>query len=433
MNTRHLVIVLLALGGGAAIGAGVTAWLRPAPKAPTAPAAATTPSTEQATAGRRILYWASPMDPSIHSDHPMKDNMGMDYIPVYAPQAGAAPAGGLSVDPRLAQNLGVRVVKVETRAMGQAFHTVGTVAVDENRLYSVTPRYSGWVVRLDVRAVGDPVRRGQVLAELYSPDLYSAEQEYLIALREKDVPDLVAAARERLRLLGLPDSEIAALARGGHAQRDVAVRAPASGVVTRLDARQGGYVSSQTPFYEIANLERVWVNAALYDYQLPWVALGDPVRLHLPAYPGRTWHGRVSFIYPTLDAQTRTVSARLGIANPDGLLRPGMYASATLTSRPRSALAVPQSAVLHTDQGDFVMLAQGEGHFLPVQVALGAQADGWVEVRAGLKAGEQVVESAQFLLYSESQFQSVKARMLGGNLEPLRAPKPAANSGGTAP
>ena len=433
MNARHFVIVLLALGGGAAIGAGVTAWLRPAPKAPVAPAAATKPPTDQTTGGRRILYWANPMDPSIHSNHPMKDNMGMDYLPVYAPQAGAAPAGGLSVDPRMAQNLGVRVVKVEEHSLGQAIHTVGTVSIDENRLYSVTPRYSGWVVRLNVRAVGDPVRQGQVLAELYSPDLYSAEQEYLIALREKNAPDLAATARERLRLLGLSDNEIAALVRRGKAQREVAVRAPATGVVTRLEVRQGGYVSSQTPFYEIANLERVWVNTALYDYQLPWVGLGDPVRLHLPAYPGRAWHGRVSFIYPTLDPQTRTVSARLSIANPDGLLRPGMYANATLMGRPQSALAVPQSAVLHTDQGDFVMLAQGDGHFLPVQVALGAQAEGWVEVRDGLKAGEQVVESAQFLLYSESQFQSVKARMLGGNLAPLGAPKSGANMGGTAP
>ena len=433
MNTRHLVIVLLALGGGAAIGAGVTAWLRPAAKAPAAPAAATTPSTEQTTNGRRILYWANPMNPSLHSDHPMKDNMGMDYIPVYAPLAGEVPAGGLTVDPRMAQNLGVRAVKVEKRSLGQAIHTVGTVAIDENRLCSVTPRFSGWVVRLNVRAVGDPVRRGQVLAELYSPDLYSAEQEYLIALREKNAPDLAAAARERLHLLGMSDSEIAALARRGQAQREVAVRTPASGVVTRLDVRQGGYVSSQAPFYEIANLQRVWVNTALYDYQLPWVALGDPVRLHLQARPDRTWTGKVSFIYPTLDPKTRTVSARLSIANPDGLLRPGMYANATLMGRPQSALAVPQSAVLHTDQGDFVMLAQGDGHFLPVQVALGAQADGWVEVREGLKAGEQVVESAQFLLYSESQFQSVKARMLGGNLEPLGAPKSAANTGGTAP
>ena len=433
MNARHFVIVMLALGAGAAIGVASMIWLRPTAQTPAAHIPATPQAPERGSRGRRILYWASPMDPSIHSDHPMKDNMGMDYIPVYAPQTGAAPAGGLSVDPRMAQNLGVRVVKVEMRPLGQAIHTVGTVAVDENRLYTVTPRYSGWVVRLHVRAVGDAVRRGQVLAELYSPDLYSAEQEYLIALREKDVPDLVAAARERLRLLGLPESEIAALARGGQAQHEVAVRAPASGVVTRLDAREGGYVSSQTPFYEIANLERVWVNTALYDYQLPWVALGDPVRLHLPAYPGRTWRGRVSFIYPTLDPQTRTVSARLSIANPDGLLRPGMYANAALTSRPQSALAVPQSAVLHTEQGDFVMLARGEGHFLPVQVALGAKAEGWVEVREGLKAGEQVVESAQFLLYSESQFQSVKARMLGGNLAPPGAAQSGASAGGSAP
>ncbi len=433
MNTRQLVIVLLALGTGALLGAGAIAWLRPAPKAPAAPAAAVPPAAEHAPAGRRILYWASPMNPAIHSDHPMKDNMGMDYIPVYAPQPGAKPSGGLSVDARMVQNLGVRVVTVEKRSLGRAIRTVGTVRVDENRVYSVTPRFSGWVVRLDVRAVGDPVRRGQVLAELYSPELYSAEQEYLIARRVKNAPELLAAAQDKLRLLGLSTAEVATLTQSGEARREVAIRAPASGVVMRLDVRQGGYVSREAPFYEIANLERVWVDTALYDYQLPWIGLGDPVRLHLPAYPGRIWKGRVSFIYPTLDPKSRTVSARLAFANPGGILRPGMYADATLIARPRDALAVPASAVLHTDQGDFAVLSQGEGHFLPVQVALGPQAEGWIEVREGLKAGDRVVESAQFLLYSESQFQSVQARMLGGNLAPLGETKPGMSGTGAQP
>ena len=226
----------------------------------------------------------------------------------------------------------------------------------------------------------------------------------------------------------MPEDEIAALARRGTAERNVPLLAPASGVVETLHARQGGYVSPQTNLYEIANLDRVWVNVALYSHQLPWVRIGNPVRLHLPAYPGKTWTGRLSFLYPTLDPRTRTVTARLSFANTDGILRPGMYADATVLSHAQTALAAPSSAVLRTQEGDYVMLAQGQGHFLPAQVALGPQADGWVAVAKGLKAGDRVVESAQFLLYSESQFQSVKARMLGGNTS-LDAVPP----GGTAP
>ncbi|CDQ08949.1 Putative copper efflux transporter, RND family, MFP subunit CusB [Acidithiobacillus ferrivorans] len=417
MKSRNWIIGMGLLVLGVALGAGVVWWLRAAPDAaPSANVAATHPQ-ESTPKGRHILYWAAPMDPKIHSDHPMKDSMGMAYIPVYASSPNAKKESGLSIDPRLAQNLGVRLVAVQRRQMGHAIHTVGTVAVDENRVYSVTPRFSGWVTRLHVRAVGDPVQRGQVLAEIYSPELYSAQQEYLIARRQggtTEDPALLAAAKARLRLLGMPENQIAALARHGTAERDVPLMAPASGVVETLNVRQGSYVSPQTNLYEIANLDRIWVNVALYSYQLPWVHIGDAVRLHLPAYPGKSWEGRLNFLYPTLDPKNRTVTARLSFPNPGGMLRPGTYSDATVLASAAETLAVPSSAVLRTTQGDYVMLGEGQGHFLPVQVALGPEADGWVAIDKGLKAGDRVVESAQFLLYSESQFQSVKARMLGG-------------------
>ncbi|OFC33885.1 efflux RND transporter periplasmic adaptor subunit [Acidithiobacillus caldus] len=423
MKSRNWIIGMGLLGVGIGLGAGGAWWLRAPAAAPSANPAAPHPQ-KKAPEGRQILYWVSPMNPSIHSDHPMKDSMGMDYVPVYASGPNTQKASGLSIDPRLAQNLGVRLVDVQRRQMGQAIHTVGTVAVDENRVYSVNPRFSGWVTRLNVRAVGDPVQRGQVLAEIYSPELYSAQQEYLIARRQggtTEAPALLAAAKAKLRLLGMPEGEIAALARRGTAQRDVPLMAPASGVVETLNVRQGGYVSPQTNLYEIANLDRIWVNVALYSYQLPWVHIGDTVRLHLPAYPGKTWEGRLSFLYPTLDPKSRTVTARLSFPNPGGNLRPGTYADATILSSPEETLAVPSSSVLRTAQGDYVMLGEGQGHFLPVQVALGPEADGWVAIDKGLKAGDRVVESAQFLLYSESQFQSVKARMLGGNTAPAKS------------
>ncbi|MBU2722321.1 efflux RND transporter periplasmic adaptor subunit, partial [Acidithiobacillus ferridurans] len=234
------------------------------------------------------------------------------------------------------------------------------------------------------------------------------QQEYLIARRQGGTTEdsaLLAAAKAKLRLLGMPEGEIAALAQRGTAQRDVPLLAPASGVVESLDVRQGGYVSPQTNIYAIANLDRVWVNVALYSYQLPWIRIGNPVRLHLPAYPGKAWEGRLNFLYPTLDAKNRTVTARLSFPNPGGELRPGTYATATILASPKETLAVPSSAVLRTAQGDYVMMGEGQGHFLPVQVALGPETDGWVAIDKGLKVGDRVVESAQFLLYSESQFQ----------------------------
>ena len=426
MKSRNWIIGMGLLVLGVALGAGVVWWLRAPAAAPSANAATTQPQ-ESTSKGRHILYWAAPMNPKIHSNHPMKDSMGMAYIPVYASSPNAKKESGLSIDPRLAQNLGVRLVAVQHRQMGQAIHTVGTVAVDENRVYSVTPRFSGWVTRLNVRAVGDPVQRGQVLAEIYSPELYSAQQEYLIARRQDrttEGPALLAAAKAKLRLLGMPEGQIAALARRGTAARDVPLMAPASGVIETLNVRQGGYVSPQTNIYEIANLDRVWVNVALYSYQLPWVQIGNSVRLHLPAYPGEAWEGRLNFLYPTLDPKNRTVTARLNFPNPGGILRPGAYATATILASAEETLAVPSSAVLRTTQGDYVMLGEGQGHFLPVQVALGAEADGWVAIDKGLKVGDRVVESAQFLLYSESQFQSVKARMLGGNTAPTTSAMP---------
>ena len=431
MKSRHWIIGTGLLALGIALGAGAVWWLRVPAAAPGANSTATH-SPKSTPKGRHILYWAAPMDPKIHSDHPMKDSMGMPYIPVYASSPSAQKASGLRIDPRLAQNLGVRLVAARRRQMGHAIHTVGTVAVDENRVYSVTPRFSGWVTRLNVRAVGDPVQRGQVLAEVYSPELYSAQQEYLIARRQggtTEGPALLAAARAKLRRLGMPEDQIAALARRGTAERDVPLLAPASGVVETLDVRQGGYVSPQTSLYAIANLDQVWVNVALYSYQLPWVRIGNPVRLHLPAYPGKAWKGRLNFLYPNLDPKNRTVTARLSVPNPGGTLRPGTYADATVLAGAKKALAVPSSAVLHTAQGDYVMLGEGQGHFLPVEVALGAEADGWVAIDKGLKTGDRVVESAQFLLYSESQFQSVKARMLGGNTSPTTSATTGMNLG----
>ncbi|MHB8348395.1 MAG: efflux RND transporter periplasmic adaptor subunit [Acidiferrobacterales bacterium] len=422
MNKRNLFAGVGLLCLGIAAGVAIDRWSRATtpgnPSAAQRPLSA--PSAGTHGGRRRILYWANAMDPHIHSDHPMKDSMGMAYVPVYASRTGNSEAKSpdLHIDPRMVANLGVRLVAARRKRLGHTLQTVGTVSVDENRVYAVTPRFSGWVERLYVRAVGDPVHRGEVLARIYSPQLYSTQQEFLITQHQTQGSGgkaLLAAVRNRLQLLGMTDAQIDALARRGSARRDVPLLAPASGVIMAMNIRQGSYAGSRNTLYQIANLDRVWVKVALYSYQLPWVQPGDPVRLHLAFGPGRIWKGHLNFLYPTLNPRDRTITARLSFRNAGDVLRPGMYATATIVSYPREALAVPGSAILRTGQGNYVMLAQGEGHFLPVQVSLGPQTDGWVEIRKGLNSGDRVVESAQFLLYSESQFQSVKARLLGGN------------------
>ncbi|MEY2343328.1 efflux RND transporter periplasmic adaptor subunit [Acidithiobacillus sp. IBUN Pt1247-S3] len=432
MKSRQYLVSAVFLVVGIGVGAAVSLWWRPESSA-----VSQTPHTASAPSQRHILYWANPMNPAIHANHPMKDNMGMKYIPVYSQPTStshsATPA--LAVDSRMVQTLGVRLVPVQKRRIGRAIHTVGTVAIDENRLYAINPHFSGWVEQLAVKAVGDPVSRGQEIAEVYSPELYSAEQEYLVAQNTAGISlgkSLGSAAKTRLQLLGLSTAQIRQLRQTAVAEKEIPVYAPISGVVDSLQVRQGGYISPQSNLMQVANLQRVWVNVALYGYQLPWVQIGDEVTLELPAYPGKTWKGRVSFLYPTVNSQSRTVTARLSFPNPDNVLRPGMYADATLLAQAQRVLAVPSSAVLHAQEGDFVMLHEPGGHFRPAQVQVGPEAGGWTAIPRGLQAGERVVDNAQFLLYSESQFQSVQARMLGSDTASAASTVPATHAKATA-
>jgi len=354
------------------------------------------------------------MDPTKHSDHPMKDSMNMAYVPVYASSSRTYP--GLRIDPRMVQALGVRLATVQERPLGHEIDTVGTIVADARRRYDVNLRVSGWITELVVQAAGDPVRKGQLLARVYAPELYAAESEYLIARQQFKVLGqrrLEEAAAEKLSLLGMSQAEIASLTRQRHAQKFLSLRAPQDGTVLALGVRSGSYVTPGTTLFQVADLSRVWAKIALYSYQLPWVAVGDPVTLRLAHDPQQIWKGHVQFLYPTLDSASRTVEARVVLENRGGRLRPGMYINAIVRGTPKTALAVPADAVLRSAHVSYVMVAQGAGHFLPTEVLLGPEADGWVEVRRGLMSGDQVATNAQFLLYSESQMQQIKARMLG--------------------
>jgi Cu(I)/Ag(I) efflux system membrane fusion protein len=383
---------------------------------------ASVPMPTQTAGERRVLYYRNPMDASITSRQPARDSMGMDYIPVYADGDTAAAQGGVRIDARVAQNLGVRTAKVERRTLAHSIHTLGTVMVDESALSHFNPRASGWLTRLHVKSLGAVVERGAPLVELNSPELYGAQEDYRIARAALAAghgdAGLVAAARARLEYLGVPDARIAALDRGAGAARTLTLTAPFRGVVSELNVREGGYVTSETRLYALADLARVWVNVDLYARDLPWVKQGDVVTLSLPQLPGREWQGRIAYLYPTLNAESRTTQARLVFDNADGALRPGMYADARIAAAPRTVLAVPREALIHAGAGNSILIAHGDGRFEPVSIVSGVEDDTHVEIVSGLAEGQAIVLSGQFLLDAEASFQGAAARMQGGDEAP---------------
>jgi multidrug efflux pump subunit AcrA (membrane-fusion protein) len=395
--------------------------------APGAAAAEPLPMTE-----RRILFYRHPMDPSIHSDTPAKDDMGMDYIPVYADDAG----GGSTVEGRAAvkvpveraQLLGIRSVPVGSGFTGGTVRTVGRVAMDERRREVVHAKYEGYVEKLFVDFTGKPVRRGQPLLAIYSPELVAAQKEYLVArgaqgrLGDSSVPgvarggaDLAEAARQRLRSFDVGPGEIAALEKTGTARRTITLRSPVSGVVMEKTAIEGMKVSPADRLYEIADLSHVWILAEVYEKDLGAVRVGLPARVTLATQPGGEWRGTVTFVSPTVKRDTRTVEARIDVDNVGGVLKPDMFVDVSFEGAPAAVLTIPESAVIPTGERTLVFVDKGEGHYEPRGVALGARVAGGYEVRRGLAAGERVVVSANFLLDSESSIRAAISRTTGGN------------------
>lgn len=361
---------------------------------------------------REVLYWYDPMKPEVRFDKPGKSPfMDMDLVPKYAEREAAQGSGTVIVDPRMVQNLGIRTVSVERRDFLQGLDAVGAVEVDERRIVAVEARAAGWIEQLSIRAVGEPAARGQRIAALYSPELFAAQEEFALAVRSAE-PALVAATRQRLALLGVPASRLEAIQRGEQPVRTVPVLAPSSGVVTELNVREGQQVSPGTPIARIADLSTVWISIEIPEAQAAAVAKGLGAEARLAAIPGKIFTGRVEYVYPSLDAPTRTVRARLAFANPDLALKPGMFANVALAGGGRSeALLVPTEAVIRTGSRDVVILAEGEGRFRPTQVTVGSDRAGQTEILEGLSEGQRIVVSGQFLIDSEASLQGVLTRM----------------------
>jgi len=346
------------------------------------------------------------------------------------------------------RQFGVTFGTVDQRTLDNTVRTVGTVAVDETTLSDVTPRFAGYVERLYVGETGQQVRKGQALMDIYSPELVAAEEELLVAaglqasLGGSSVPgvppastDLVMAARRRFALWDISDAQIDGILRTGQVRRALTLYSPASGVVLVKNVVQGQAIAAGTMLYRIANLRDVWIDVALREQDAASVRAGSRAAIALGALPGRPIDGRVAYVYPTLDQTARTVRARVEVPNPAGMLKPGMYATVTLATPTRRALAVPASAVLNTGNRTLVFRDMGHDRLMPMEVETGRTAGGYTEVISGLETGQRVVTSAQYLLDSESNLADVMKSMIGqmNTSDVNRAPAMAAKTMQRAP
>jgi len=360
------------------------------------------PSASQKTP----LYWYDPMQPSQHFDKPGKSPfMDMQLIPRYADQdavANGAAQGSIAIDPRLIQTLGIRRATVERGEMARTVDTVGLVGIDEHRIEAIQVREPGWVERLGVRAVGDSVHRGQLLAAVYSPDLLATQQELLIARRSGD-PQLIEAAARRLALFGLSHAQVARIERSGHGERLIDYYAPFDGYVMQLGIREGVAVEPGTTLFELADLTSVWIIAEVPETQAAWIKAGDRAEAAVPALPGERFAGSVDLIYPEFTQATRTLKVRVVIQNPNKALRPGMFATTQLRGTPlHEVLTVPTEAIIKTGTHSIVIVADDDTHFRPVRVQVGAEQGDRSQIMEGLGVGQTVIASGQFLIDSEA-------------------------------
>lgn len=377
---------------------------------------------------RKILYWYDPMHPAYKSDKPgVAPDCGMELVPKYADEGATkaqAVAGEVVISPEKQQLMGVRTTTVRRETVFRTIRTTGQVTADETRIAHVHSKVSGWIDKVYVDFVGQLVRKGQPLFTLYSPDLVATQEEYLIARRgesnlssspfaevRQGANSLLRATRDRLKLWDVSDAQIEKLERTGEVSRTMTFYSPVTGFVMDRKAFPQTSVNPDLELYTVANLSAVWVMADVYEYELPYLRVGQRAELELSYYPGRTWSGRIRYIYPTLDPQTRTAKVRIDLPNRGFELKPQMFADVRLQVNYGQQVVVPQEAVLDSGERQTVFVADGGGHFEPRLIKAGPQVDGEVIVLSGLRPGETVVSSGNFLIDSESQLKNTMSGM----------------------
>lgn len=396
---RGSLLVMALVAGGAGF------WIGHRDAAPVAAAPAD---------GKQPLYYYDPMFPNQKFDKPGKSPfMDMQLVPKYADGGGVAGPVGVTVDPASRQSLGIRVVAAKTGALASSLDVTGTIDFNQRDIAIIQARSGGFVSRVYARAPGDVVRAGAPIADLQLPDWGGAQTEYL-SVRRLGKPDLTAAARQRLRLLGMSDGLITSVERTGRPNGIVTITTPIAGVIQTLDARQGMTLAMGQPLAQVNGLGTVWLNAAVPEARAGDVRIGQNATATLTSFPGETFGGRVIAILPTAQADSRTLTVRIELPNRGGRLRPGMFATVALGSDAKPALLVPSEAVIRTGTRTLVMLATSDGRYHPAEVRIGREAGGQTEILAGLAEGEKVVASGQFLLDSEASLTGITVRPIGG-------------------
>jgi len=424
MNARQVLI-----GAGAVVVALAAGWFGRELLAPEHGEATHAATDGPCPDGATPLYWKAPMDPSYVRQEPGKSPMGMDLV-AECPgrgRSGDANDDAVHIDSATMQKMGVRTALVERRDLARSVRAVGRIAYDERRVTHIHTKVQGWVEELLVDFVGQEVTKGEPLLEIYSPELVATQEELLLAARYRDATgespfddvrgggeSLFTATQRRLALWDVPERDVEKLLESRKVKRTLTLYAPASGVVTRLGVRSGMEVQPNSNLYTIADLSRVWVLADVYEYELPWLELGQEAAVELSYLPGKPMTGELTYIAPFLDPKTRTVEVRLELDNAAGKLKPGMFGNAVITGVPRTgALAVPTEAVIRSGTRTNAVVALGEGRFEPREIELGLDTgDGWLEVTSGLAEAEEIVVSSQFLIDSESNLREAVRKLL---------------------
>lgn len=359
-------------------------------------------SSNQIKAETKPLYWIDSMEPTIHYSKPGVSRMGMKLIPVYPDDNQSEDKSTVRISPAVVNNLGIRTALVTKGELAKEIRTVGYVEVNENEISHIHTYADGWVKKLFVKAVGDVVKKGQIVLQLYSPTLVNAQEEYLIALASKN-QTLVDASYKRLQSFHISEQQIQQLKESRKSSHLIDIYPHQNGVVTMLNVREGMYVTNATEMLSIADLSCIWIIAQVFEEQANWIKVGESVEATLTAFPGTVWKGKVEYIYPDVDSVTRTLKVRFRFNNPEGLLKPNMYATITLLTTPKlNVISIPLEALIRSSEGDRVIVSLDDGCFQTKLVTVGIESGDKIEILSGLKEGEKVVVSGQFLIDSET-------------------------------
>ncbi|MCS5712884.1 efflux RND transporter periplasmic adaptor subunit [Candidatus Berkiella aquae] len=371
------------------------------------------PNAPTQVATKKPLYWIDPMEPQIHYPGPGKSRMNMDLVPVFSEPETKAEANTIKISPTLIQNLGVRTAKVEKGPLTRQIETIGSVEPNENKIHHVHTYAEGWIRNLTVKANGEKVTKGQLLVQLYSPILISAQREFLLAL-EGGNKELIEGARHKLQSFKITDEQIDRVQKTKKADQLIDILSPQDGFIEKLNVREGMRVTPDTELMSLVDLSSIWIIAQIYEQQAGWVSQGQEANAKLPAFPEKTWKGKVEYIYPELDPNTRTLKIRFLFDNPKNELKPNMYANITLFIDPKTdTLNIPIEALIRSSQGNHVIVALGEGRFQVRKVNTGIETNERVEILSGLGKDEQVVTSGQFLIDSEANLRTSIQRIEG--------------------